>query len=73
MEEKLGGRIRTLGLQIDEDVPGMISATKTATLNDMMPLIDDLNARLNEMCEKITNVADRAQEALEYPAAQCWF
>ena len=30
-----------------------------------MPLIDDLSARLNEMNEKITNIVDRAQEALE--------
>ena len=80
LEEKLGGRIRTLGLQMDEDVPEMISATKTAMLNEMtvmisaaktamfdemMPMIDALNERVNEMSEKITTIADSAQEALK--------
>ena len=59
------GRIEVIGLQIDEDVPEKIFAMKTAMLDEMMPMIDDLNARLNEMNGEITNIADSAQEALE--------
>ena len=42
LEEKLGGRIRTLGLQIDEDVPEVMEATMTAVLNQRMRLNDAL-------------------------------
>ena len=50
---------------MDEDVPDMISATKTATLNEIMPMTNARNERVKEMNEKITRVADSAQEALE--------
>ena len=50
---------------MDEDVPDIRDATKTDMLNDMMPLIDALHARRNEMGEKSTTIAGSAQEAFE--------
>ena len=61
---------------MDEDVPemisaaktamlnymtAMISATKTAVLNEMMPMINALNGGVSDMNEKITTIADSAQ------------